>query len=240
MIGPGSDKKCLFDDLLLLLLVVNHFNDFLVHKLGEVLCVGNKINHFQWANTQVAEIQKAWLEARLENQLNFTYWLVYRDAFLSKNFGCSLKPPHLRDRHLWTIPLLIQIRVSFKCVLNFRSFLFTCLLTLYSLISWALKSANFGPAADHIACCFLVPAWAIKGAAFLIFCWGKFSSTNYFGHNSCCNWAYFLSWVDFSGTGRCGKGNHARWLRVLLQRYTIKMSNIAKGTTDPGVDCFNQ
>ena len=40
-------KKCLFDDLLLLLLVVNHFHDFLVHKLGEVLCVGNKINYFQ-------------------------------------------------------------------------------------------------------------------------------------------------------------------------------------------------
>ena len=119
---------------------------------------------------------------------------------------------------------MYTIRVSFKRVLNFRSFLFTCLLTLYSLISWALKSANFGPAADHIACCFLVPAWAIKGAAFLIYCWGKFSSTNYFGHNSCCNWAYFLSWVDFSGTGRCGKGNHARWLRVLVQRYTIKMS----------------
>ena len=56
----------------------------------------------------------------------------YRDAFLSKNFGCSLKPPHLRDRHLWTIPLLIQSVACLLNFLNFRSFLFTRLLSLFT------------------------------------------------------------------------------------------------------------
>ena len=35
---------------------------------------------------------------------------------------------------------------------------------------------------------------------------GKFSSTHYFGHNSCCNWAFFLSWVDFSGNREMWQG----------------------------------
>ena len=118
---------------------------------------------------------------------------------------------------------MYPIRVSFERVLNSRSFLFTCLLSLFTN-PMSFKICKLRAGSWPYCMLLLSPSPGNQRGCISNLLLGQIFLHKLLFHNSCCNWAYSLSWVDFSGTGRCGKGNHARWLRVLLQRYTIKMS----------------